>query len=368
MKKFNYRKAAVRLTAALFFTGLFNILPGMSMKSHAAMITDEMMQEALSEEFGDGEEMEDIDDYYDQDINQFIEEYMKKIEADEVQFEDLEMDHVKDPSMRMAITEDGNIRYTLPDGEYFDVTVPNGIITGNAVEFYPHSDIAAVVTKDGESTSLFNSWRFSSPGNYHIKMLFYGFDDDTYENNEIYEVNFYFTIIDRVSGSVGAVPTPDGFEIISAKKDGVPLSIENPACLFLDGDGRFEIRYRDIETRSVYAATSFERDTTAPFLTFSKDLGNGKVQGPVTFTTSDVSDRVYLSYNGYTAETVNYELTDAGSYGLEVVDTAGNSRFYYLEISRKSGLLNTKLIILALILLLGAGARFLLSARDMEAI
>lgn len=368
MKWYDRMKKVVCLAITLFFMGIFNILPSVSLTSQAMMISDELMKEALLEEFGDSEDMEEIDDYYDMDINQFAEEYLKKIEAGEVYFENIELEHIQNPKMRMEFAENGTIRYTLPNGDFFDVTAPNGIITGNAVEFFPYTDVAAVVTKDGKSSSLFNSWRFSEPGSYHIKMLFYRFDDDLYQNTEVYEVNYYFTIIDRVNGTLGAIPAPDGFQIISAKKNGVPISIEHPSCLFLEGDGLYEIRYQDFETGDVYAVSSFERDTTAPFLTFSKEIADGKVQGPVSFTTSEISDRVYLSYNGYTAEIVNYELTDAGQYGLEVVDTAGNSRFYYLELSRKSGLLDTKMIILALILLLGAGARFLLTSRDMEAV
>ena len=130
----------------------------------------------------------------------------------------------------------------------------------------------------------------------------------------------------------------------------------------------FEIRYRDLETQSVYATSTFERDTIAPFLTFSKDLGNGKVKGPIAFSKSDVSDRVYLSYNGYTSETVINEFAEAGKYGLEVVDAAGNKRHYYFEITRKSGLFNTKMIILAVIILLGSGARYLLLKKEMEVI
>ena len=365
MKKYNKKRMAVCFASSLFFIGL----NGMLNPVYATEITDEMMEQALLEEFGNLDDMEDIDDdYYDMDIDQFADEYLKKIENGEIEFENLEMKQITDPPMTMSIAEDGNIRYTLPNGDFFEVTAPNGIITGNAVEFYPASEVAAVVTKDGESSSLFKSWRFSEPGKYHVQMIFYRFEEDSYEENEIYEVNFYFTITGKTTGDIGAVPAPNGFEIISAKKDGVPLTIETPSCLFLDGDGLFEIRYRDLETQSVYATSTFERDTIAPFLTFSKDLGNGKVKGPIAFSKSDVSDRVYLSYNGYTSETVINEFAEAGKYGLEVVDAAGNKRHYYFEITRKSGLFNTKMIILAVIILLGSGARYLLLKKEMEVI
>jgi len=372
MKKFKLKKTAVCVAAALSFLGLFKILPGMPVTAYAMMISDELMEQALKEEFGNLgnlEEMEEIaDDYYDMDIDQFTEEYLKKIESGEIQFDGLEKEKIIDPPLKMKATSDGNIRYTLPNGVYFDVTAPNGTITGNPITIYPASEVAAVVTKDGKSSSIFNTWRYSEPGNYRIKMIFYQFDEDQYENSDIYEVNYYFTITDRVAGNFGAIPAPDGFEIIFAKRDGVPLTIENPACLFLEGDGRFEIRYQDIATRSIYSTTSFVRDTTAPFLTFSKDLGDGKVKGPISFQKENVEDRVYLYYDGYTSEAIVAELTAAGTYGLEVVDLAGNKRMYTFEILRTRRLLNKPMVIFALIILLGSGVRLLLLRRDMKAI
>ena len=55
-------------------------------------------------------------------------------------------------------------------------------------------------------------------------------------------------------------------------------------------------------------APAFERDTTAPFLTFSKDIENGYVEGPVEFFTNDASDKVYVSYNGNTAAAISKQV------------------------------------------------------------
>lgn len=364
MKRFNCRRLAWYWTAMLCLTGFIAAIPVpfLSLKAYALMISDEQFEEMLEEEFYSDENV-DADDY-DIDIDAFTEEYLQKVENGEIDFEGLNTEIIVNPSLTMEAADNGMIRYILPSGDYYDATVPNGMITGSSVSFFPSSKVVAVVTKDGESYNLFRSWRFSEPGNYHIKMLFYEFEAEEFDEHQMYEVNHYFTITDRVAGDFGAVPAPDGFKIVSAKKDGVAQVIENPACLFLDGDGVFEIRYCDVLTETIYAATSFERDITAPFLSFSKEIGEKKVSGPITFTKSDTRDRVYLSYNGHTAETMVNELTEAGKYGLEVVDTAGNRRMYYLEIRQKHNLLDANMIILTLIFLLGTGIRFLLLRKN----
>ena len=369
MKKYNAVKAAVWTAASLAFIGLFGSLPDTPKATYAMAISDELMQKALEEEFGGMEDLEQIpDDYYDMDIDQFTEEYLEKIERGEVTFDELGREKIVNPPLTMKMVQNGNIRYTLPNGDYYEVNVPNGTITERPVIFDPSADVVAVVTKDGESSSLFNSWHFSEPGNYQIKLVFYQFEAEGAEDLNVYEVNHYFTITGSKINNIGAVPAPDGFEIISAKRDGVPLTIDNPKCLFLGGDGKFEIRYRDTATGSIYATSSFNRDTTAPFLTFSKEIAEGEVEGPVEFYTGDIKDKVYTFYNGHSGEAVTNELSIPGDYVLKVVDDAGNGRIYSLKIKQTYRILEPKTIILALVLLLGAGASLLFLRRDTKVI
>lgn len=352
MKKVKYTKRLLCLFAALCLSGQSAV------KAYAFMISDEQLEQAMEEEVKNSMLFDEND--YDMDVDMFTEQYFQKMANGEVDFSGLDTETVINPPLTMTKTEQGMFRYTLPNGYYYDITVPNGMITGDSVSISPSSRVMAVVTKDGESSTLFQSWRFSEAGNYQIKMLFYEFEAEEFDIHQMYEVTHVFTITGQTAGNFGAVTAPDGFQIISVKKDGVPQKIETPACFFLNGDGKFEIRYCDIATETIYAATSFERDTIAPFLNFSKEIGEGKIRGPVTFTKTDAEDRVYLSYNGHRAESQLQELTEAGKYGLEVVDTAGNSRSYHLEIKRTYHLFDKNLIILTLIFFLGVGARFLL--------
>ena len=369
MKRCKHVKAALRFAAVLAFLGIFTFFPSLKLKVYAMSIPEELLQKAFEEEFGELEGMEDVpDDYENEDLEQLTEQYMEMFQENNFDVETFSGEIVESPRMEMEMSPEGRYRYILPNGEYYDATVPNGMVTSNPVRFYPPSEVAAVITKDGESTSIFHSWSFTEPGNYQVKMLFYGFDSDQFEDIRLYETYHYFTIVGKKENQLGAVPAPDGFEIVDVKKEGIPQLIDDPKCYFLEDDGLYEIRYRDIRTGSIYASTSFEKDTVAPFLEFSTDITKGPVKGPVEFYKDEASDQVYLYYNGNSSLISDNKLTSVGQYTLKVSDEVGNSRIYGLEIRQTYRMFDTKTIILALIFFLGAGLRFLLLRRDMKVI
>lgn len=369
MKKYNRIKNAVFAAALAMCIVISGCGIHQPIKSYAMAMSDQL-EKALEEELkaiGGVEELEDSEiDQYDMDIDQFAEEYFKKMENGEIGVKEYIGERIVNPKLTMKLTNDGNIRYTLPNGSYYDVTEPNGIITGSPVTFYHSSDVIGFITKDGERIRPSEPWYFAEPGNYHIQMLFYRVGEGS--NGDVYEVNHYFMIAGDTLGNFGMVTAPDGFRITSVKKDGVPQPITNPNGVFLEGDGHFEIRYQDSATESVYTVTSFDRDTTAPFLRFSKEIAQGPVEGPVEYYTNDASDIVYVSYNGNTAAAVDNMLTAEGVYSLEVRDRVGNSRVYRIEIKRDYQLFDTKLVILTLIFLLGSGIHFLLLRREVKVI
>ena len=367
MKEFKIKRAMLCAVTVIALTGWFGIIPGNFLKTYAMAISDAMLEQAILEEFGDADSLEDIPDaYYDMDIEQFTQQYLDKLNSGELKMEGFQGETIKNPKLEMTIIENGDIRYTLPNGSYYDANLPKGIVTREAVTITPGSEVIAVVTKDGASTRLFESWRFSEPGNYQIKMIFYQFDSVGSIDTVLYEVEHCFTILERVNGKIGMIPAPDGFEITSAKLDGMPLEIEHPAGLFLEKDGIYEIRFRDKQTGTIYRTTTFERDTTAPFLTFSKELVDGKVETPLEFIKQDVDDQVYIYYNGDSAPASKNQLTAEGRYTLRVEDTAGNSRSYVVELTKSRLLSNVKIILMVLVLLLGSGVSLMLARKEHE--
>ena len=364
-------RTIIFISAILFISGCFSITKE-PMLSYAMPVSEDEMEKAFLEEFGAIEDSEDADiladEYYDQDIDEFIQQYMDGIEEIGIDSESFQAEKIVNPSLSMSFTEQGRIRYTLPNGAYYDVNVPNGMITSEAVIFEPQKEAIGVVEKNGVSSNLFHNWQFKEPGNYRVTLLFYHLLSEETGKYSVYEVNHHFTIVGKEAGDFGAVPAPYGFEIISAKKDGTAQPVEYPECFFLDGDGLFEIRYQDTKSGSFYISTTFNRDTTAPFLTFSKEIVDGKTEGPVEFYTSDIMDRVYITYNGIGGDAVGNVLSTPGNYGLTVSDEVGNSRTYQFEIQQTYHLLNTKVIILALLLIAAMGIRMILARRDMRVI
>ena len=161
MKKFNIRWAMLCFVTAFALTGWFGIIPGVLLKTHAMAISDQMLEQALVEGFGEIDSLEDVPDaYYDMDINQFTQQYLDKLNQGELRMDGFQGKTIKNPQLKMTMTENGNIRYTLPNGSYYEANLPNGIITREAVTITPASEVIAVVTKDGTSTRLFESWRF----------------------------------------------------------------------------------------------------------------------------------------------------------------------------------------------------------------
>ena len=369
MKGCRSLKAALWLTAMFAFLWILHDSPYTIKKVYAVSISEELLQKAFEEELGSLDGFEEVpDNYENEDLYELTEQYMDMFKNGEYSVETFENALIQNPQVQMHMTDEGKIRYTLPNGEYYEASVPNGMITSNPVRISPSSQVAAVVTRDGESSHIFNSWNYTEPGNYHIKMLFYSLDSDNYEDIKVYEVSHYFTIIGRKVNHIGVVSAPEGFEIVSVRKDGIQQMIDNPKCIFLEGDGIFDIRYCDTKTRSIYATTSFERDTVAPFLEFSTDITNGPVKGPVEFYKSDVGDQVYLYYNGNSSLISNNKLYSSGQYTLMVVDDVGNNRLYNLEIKQSYRIFETKTIILALIFLLGLGVSILLPKRGMKVV
>ena len=84
-------------------------------------------------------------------INEYdYEQYMEMFQENNFDVETFSGEIVESPRMEMEMSPEGRYRYILPNGEYYDATVPNGMVTSNPVRFYPPSEVAAVITKTSE--------------------------------------------------------------------------------------------------------------------------------------------------------------------------------------------------------------------------
>lgn len=302
------------------------------------------------------------------ELDLMVEKYLEQMESGVSGDTSVQSDTIVDPVLRLEQAEGGRVKYTLPNQSSFWATVPDGMITTKDVVLEFTDGVMAVAQKDDENSYLVDEPYFTEPGVYHLKMIFYHTETRNGSDYNVYELNYHFTIIDEVDGTLGVVTAPKDFRITEAKKDGVPLTVVRSEAVFLDGDGIYEIRYQDLATGRIHMSTVFERDTTAPFLTFSREFTDGVLAGPVEYYPSEVGAAVIMTYNGNRGPAVSNVLTSGGLYQLEVTDQVGNSRFYHVTVRPTYQFFDKRMIILIFICLGALGLRLLRVRRDMKVI
>ncbi len=328
--------------------------------------------EDQDEDFQD-EDFWDEEELSDEEVERLLDEYFRQMDEDPADknpenFRSMEAVHLNISDMKLEPEEDGGFRYVLPNGNYFVASVPCGMITGEAVTLTLTGGTVGTMRRDDVTEMLPDSGRFTQKGSYHIRLLMFQLAGGTAADYNVYEVNFYFTIIGGRDNTLGAVPAPERFVISEVLLDGRRQKIPEERCFFLGGDGEYQIRFQAADREGLSVETRFVRDTQAPFLSFSPEPQGGAASGAVEFVPSEPDCRVYINYNGSRGYAVSSTLTSVGNYGLSVVDEAGNAREYQLWIRQTYDPADWRLI-LAAVVLAGAGAvRLLLLRRDMKVI
>lgn len=320
-----------------------------------------------NEEDKDIQNLEDWEEEVsDEEIERILNEYLKNIDEGELQTESMTSSKVIDPVMEMKPEGQKKFRYTLPNGNYFISSIPNGMISAEAVDFELPEGTIGLVWKDDVSLAFPKSWHFTQKGNYHIRLLILQPLGDMTIDYNVYEVNFYFTIINRKDNTLGAVPAPNGFVITEARVDGKQQNIENKRCFFLKQDGYYEFEFESLEHEGLLLGTVFTRDTKAPFLSFSEEIKFEGVPGPVEFHPSEQGCEIYMNYNGSRGYAVSNSLTAAGSYELTVQDSVGNHRGYHIRIRQTYNLMDKRILLGILVLAAVAGVRLVFLRRNMK--
>lgn len=310
---------------------------------------------------------EGLEDVSDKEFEEMMDLYEAQMEYGK-KTQELSSEIIKDPPLLMEDAGNGKIRYILPDQNFFTVTAPKDMITAQSVTIDLPDGAMGLVKKDDDTAFVMTDNVFSEPGVYQIRLLFYQPPSEQFQDYGIYEVNYRFTIIEKQNGVLGVMTAPDGFEIFEVLKNGVRQDAADPQYYFLQEDGNYEFWYRDLNTSQLCLKTSFVKDTTAPFLMFSKDITEKDVTGPVEFTPSESKCTIAASYNGNYGTIETTTLTAGGFYRLEVFDAAGNRRAYYLKLRQTYQLFDTKVIILIVMFLLGMGGRLFFLRRNMRVI
>ncbi len=315
------------------------------------------------------EDFSDISDYEgdvtEDELDRALEEYINQMDMGALIYENGTAGKVEDPVLK-AEWEQGKFKFTLPNGNSFISSVPKGMVTSEAVDLELPEGTVGLVNVNDEGEKFAGSWHFTKPGNYAIRLLMYQQPGGMAVDYNLYEIHFYFTIIEKRDNTLGVFPAPEGFVIKEVKRDGKSLKLQGERGCFLESDGYYEIRCEWEEQEGIFADTSFTRDTTAPFLSFSQEPKPEGVLGPIEFYPSQTECKVSMSYNGNHGYAVGNVLTAAGNYELSVEDEAGNRRTYHLRIRQTYNPVDGRVILAVLAILVIAGIRLVILRRDMR--
>lgn len=317
------------------------------------------------------EDLLDISDYEgdmtDEELDRALEEYINQMDMDSLIQGTGMAGKVTDPPLNMEFVQ-GKFKFTLPNGNSFLSSVPRGTVTSNAVDMELPEGTVGLVNYNDEGENFANSWHFTKPGNYDARLLMYQQPGSMAVDYNLYEIHFYFTIIEKQDNTLGVFPAPEGFVIKEVKRDGKQQKVDGQRGYFLGADGYYEIRCERKGQEGVFVDTGFLRDTRAPFLSFSEEPKAEGIPGPVEFYPSEQNCRIYMNYNGNHGYAVSNLLTAAGNYELSVEDEAGNQRVYHIKLRQTYNPIDKRVILASIAILAIAGIRLVALRQDMRII
>lgn len=210
--------------------------------------------------------------------------------------------------------------------------VTNGEVTSNDVYFVTGEKATIIVTKDGNPYEYSWGESITSEGNYVVKMY------DSYGNEETVKfsidksVAFESNVNDGEGTNNPVIITADENVEVVVTKDGEVIDYNIGDSL--SADGNYEVTITD-EVGNV-ETVNFEIDTTAPEITLNgiEDGGKDNVTVSITDMTEEGEIHVYRDGNEIEYE-LGQELSEYGSYRVEVTDKLGNTRTYSFELAYK---------------------------------
>jgi hypothetical protein len=210
---------------------------------------------------------------------------------------------------------------TLANGAVLNASVPNGMITNNAVTLDVPDGL--ILARNGEEI-IWAGAPLRDNGVYEL-----------FADNNFDKPVFGFTIAANAVNFIDTYTAPDGFIIQSVSYDGETLVINNKSYSFLE-DGLFFITLEQDfewlspeERRKLYASVQIDR--TPPVLTFDGVGEDGRAEGRVTFTV-DKEAQIRVVRNSRPFANNIAVLTEPGHYMIIAVDAAGNEVVYELRI------------------------------------
>lgn len=280
---------------------------------------------------------------------------------------------LENPELTVVYDPDsGSFSYTMPNGGVFRSTVPLGgmccgraeVETGDMTyidrlshdgELYDgETGKKATVSADDPEKPVMTSFGTELPGNYSFRI-----DSQVRTGMKIStcRVSASFRLIEEGERlRTDVLTAPWGYRIKELRLDGKEVNITRPGFMELIRDGDYAAVFEpdpgkaDAGRLLPEYSISFFRDSTPPCVSFSKDIRQGPVEGPLEFYRSEDDTVLRLFWNGQALESVPDPVTATGDYRLEAVDPCGNTFSYEFRIQNKRGMPGRYYILIALVL------------------
>jgi hypothetical protein len=261
----------------------------------------------------------------------------------------------------MYDTAMGMFSQTTAAGMTFYSSIPNGAVVSQAVTLnFPTDPGEITVLCDDQEIPYNPGETFTAHGAYSL----------SFGDNEIVNLlvgggvaaRFNFRIIDRPVNDCDVYNPPYGYELSSATLGEEELDI-SAGYVTLTADGTYQMISKRSAGEAPDLFVTVVRDTDPPVFSLTGVVNGLSTEPTVTvaYEESDLS-HVILYRNGKEVSFNGFEISDPGSYQLDVLDKAQNVASAVFNLTYR---LNTAAIVsvLLVLLLIGGGAFFFVRVR-----
>lgn len=219
---------------------------------------------------------------------------------------------------------------TSYNGENLIVSdIPEGAITSKEVYVKPVKGISAYLYLNGEMELVDSSGVYSEPGKYDILVF------KSKPGEGMAELHFTFEIVPKMVNDIEQIVAPDGYIISKATYNGGELNFDKQSVL-IGEDGEYRLFFVSRKNKDVGYELSFIKDTKAPEIMFSKDVSNGSVKAPLSYSFDEKDGTIEVIRDGERLNIpANKDIYNGGNYVFLITDEAGNVGEYSFFLKTK---------------------------------
>ena len=251
----------------------------------------------------------------------------------------------------------GYYRMTLLTGDSFNSSIPDGMVTNEAVLFMPSEGIRMELYRGGALVEYEPGNYISEAGSYIMIPVIDNLDYESY-----YRLNrpmMRFRIVSGAVRDMGIITAPETTKISAVRHGGEDVTdkaMVTDLIASLSSDGAWEV---DMDSKAGKQTVYITRDTLAPDVTIKTEPNAAHI----TYGSDDIANAVLYRGNELINEgQLPTTVTQSGRYRLIVSDVAGNETVRDFNVQYRVNVFAV-LAIIAVIALIGALVIFMQRVR-----